>query len=52
VLVTAYVLAASFAIFKVTDLLTPSRVEEDQEQLGLDISQHGEQLVLPSVTPV
>ena len=29
-------------LYKVTDLIIPLRVDEDQEAEGLDISQHGE----------
>ena len=32
----------TLVIYKITDLIIPLRVSEDQEMLGLDISQHGE----------
>ena len=50
VLITAYVAIASYASFRMTDLLSPLRVDDLQEELGLDLSQHGEQLMLPTVT--
>ena len=50
VLVTAYVVIASYAAFRLTDLLSPLRVDDDQEEVGLDLSQHGEQLMLPRIT--
>jgi len=34
----------------VTDLIIPLRVSEEQEAVGLDISQHGE--VMQDLTPV
>jgi len=36
----------SFLLFKLTDYLIPLRVTDEQEQQGLDISQHGESVVL------
>lgn len=32
----------SFALYKITDMISPLRVTEDQELEGLDLSQHGE----------
>jgi Amt family ammonium transporter len=32
----------SFILYKVTDLIIPLRVTEEQERVGLDLSQHGE----------
>jgi Amt family ammonium transporter len=29
-------------LYKLTDLIIPLRVSPDQEELGLDLSQHGE----------
>ena len=29
-------------LYKVTDLIIPLRVSEEQEEIGLDLSQHGE----------
>jgi ammonium transporter, Amt family len=41
-LVGAYAFGGSWLLYKVTDALSPLRVEEHHEQLGLDLSQHGE----------
>ncbi len=40
--VGAYSFAATFAILKVLDLVVGIRVSEAEEELGLDITQHGE----------
>ncbi|ANH82165.1 ammonia channel protein [Niabella ginsenosidivorans] len=42
--VIVYVLVVSFILLKVTDLITPLRVTEEEEIEGLDLSQHGESL--------
>ncbi len=42
--VIVFVLAASFILLKITDLITPLRASEDEELEGLDRSQHGESL--------
>ena len=34
----------SWALLKLTDIITPLRVSEEDERIGLDISQHGESL--------
>jgi Amt family ammonium transporter len=34
----------SYALYMFVDLLLPMRVREDQEEVGLDLSQHGEQV--------
>jgi Amt family ammonium transporter len=34
----------SYALYMLVDLLLPMRVREDQEEVGLDLSQHGEQV--------
>jgi ammonium transporter, Amt family len=44
VFVGAFTFLGSWALYKLTDLFTPLRVEERHEQLGLDLSQHGETL--------
>ena len=41
-LVIVYTLAMSYFLFKIVNLITPLRVREDQEERGLDASQHGE----------
>jgi Amt family ammonium transporter len=40
--VAAFAFAGSWILFKVTDLIIPLRVSADQEEVGLDLSQHGE----------
>ena len=40
--VSIFSLGGSFILFKITDLLIPLRVSEEQELIGLDLSQHGE----------
>jgi Amt family ammonium transporter len=42
VIVSAYTFFGSFILYKITDLIIPLRVTEDQELIGLDLSQHGE----------
>jgi Amt family ammonium transporter len=43
--VIAFVVAGSFMIYGFVNLIIPMRVKEEQEELGLDLSQHGEKLV-------
>lgn len=45
VLVSAFAFVMSYVILKVTDLIEPLRVSEEDEKVGLDISQHDEFLV-------
>jgi Amt family ammonium transporter len=35
-------IVGTFAILKLVNLVVPLRVEEEEEVLGLDLSQHGE----------
>ena len=42
ILVGLFTFGGSWLIYKITDLLIPIRVREDQEMRGLDSSQHGE----------
>jgi Amt family ammonium transporter len=42
VIVGVYAFGGSFLLYKLTDLIVPMRVKEDQEAIGLDLSQHGE----------
>lgn len=44
-MVMAFVLVGSFLLYYVTNMLIPIRVKEEQELLGLDISQHGEKII-------
>lgn len=42
--VAVVVFIASFLLLKITDLITPLRVSDEDEMKGLDLSQHGESL--------
>ena len=42
VIVSAFAFFGSLILYKITDLIIPMRVREDQEKIGLDISQHNE----------
>jgi ammonium transporter, Amt family len=42
VFVALFSFAGSWLLFSVTDLIIPLRVSEEQEDIGLDLSQHGE----------
>jgi Amt family ammonium transporter len=42
VLVSVFTFGGSWVLYKVVDFVTPLRVDEHNEQLGLDLSQHGE----------
>lgn len=49
VLVSAFAFLMSFVVLKVTDLIVPMRVTEEDEKLGLDVSQHDESLIEATV---
>jgi len=40
--VSIFSIGGSFILYKITDAIIPLRVSEEQEYIGLDISQHGE----------
>jgi Amt family ammonium transporter len=42
--VSVFAFAGSLLLLKVTDLLSPLRVSDEEEKEGLDLSQHGEKL--------
>jgi len=42
VFVAAFSFLGSWLLYKVTDLIIPLRVSIEQEEIGLDLSQHGE----------
>lgn len=44
-LVSAFAFIMSFIILKITDIIVPLRVSEEDEKVGLDISQHDEALL-------
>jgi Amt family ammonium transporter len=50
-LVGAFTFAGAWLLYRVTDLITPLRVNEHHEQLGLDLSQHGESLHMAKLLP-
>jgi Amt family ammonium transporter len=41
-IVGTFSFGGSFLLYKLVDVIVPLRVSEDQEELGLDMSQHGE----------
>lgn len=43
-IVSFFAFTASYALFFITNKITPLRVSEEKEELGLDITQHGEYL--------
>ncbi len=43
-IVSIFTFGGSFLLYKITDLITPLRVTEHEEILGLDLSQHGESI--------
>ena len=45
VLVSVFAFGMSLLLLKVTDLILPLRVSEEDEKLGLDVSQHDEFLI-------
>ncbi len=42
--VSIFVIAGTYILLKITDFITPLRVSAEDELLGLDLSQHGEEL--------
>ena len=44
-IVFAFTFIVSLLLFKITDLIIPMRVREDKEKIGLDLTQHNEQLI-------
>jgi Amt family ammonium transporter len=45
VIVSAFSFIGSFLLYKITDLVIPLRVTDEQELEGLDLSQHGEHAI-------
>lgn len=45
-LVGVFTFAGSWVLYRLTDLVAPLRVDELHEQLGLDLSQHGETIAI------
>jgi Amt family ammonium transporter len=44
-LVGGYTFGMSYLLFKLTNLIIPMRVSEEAEEMGLDLSQHGESIL-------
>jgi Amt family ammonium transporter len=44
VLALAFIIAGSFLILKITDLISPMTVSSEEKLIGSDFSQHGENL--------
>jgi len=44
VIVGIFTFGGSYLLYKLTDMIIPLRVTEEQEHVGLDLSQHGESL--------
>jgi Amt family ammonium transporter len=44
-IVGVYTFVGSYILFKLTNFIKPLRVTEEAEDMGLDISQHGESYV-------
>ncbi len=49
VIVSVFSFGGSWILYKVTDLIIPMRVSEEQEIEGLDLSQHGETAIAPEL---
>lgn len=47
--VSAFAFGGSWVLLRITDMITPLRVSREEEQLGLDLSQHDEQLDHPEL---
>jgi Amt family ammonium transporter len=48
VFVAAFTFGGSYILYKFTDLIIPLRVSGEQEEIGLDLSQHGEVMQDPA----
>jgi ammonium transporter, Amt family len=52
VIVSVFSFVGSFLLYKLVDLIVPLRVPQEHEELGLDLSQHGETVGETAVAPV
>ncbi|MEN8137192.1 MAG: ammonium transporter [Bacteroidota bacterium] len=43
--VSIFTFGGAYVLYKITDFISPLRVNEEEEKLGLDISQHGESYI-------
>jgi Amt family ammonium transporter len=50
VIVVAFTMGGSYILYRVTDAILPLRVDEEAEDVGLDLAQHGE-AAMPSLLP-
>src|SRR5689334_1567773 len=48
VFVALFSFCGSWVLYKITDLVIPLRVSDEQEEIGLDMSQHGEMMQDPN----
>ena len=46
ILVSLFTFFGAILLYKITDFIIPLRVSEDSERIGLDLSQHGENLTI------
>ena len=46
ILVSLFTFFGAILLYKITDFIIPLRVSEDSEKIGLDLSQHGENLTI------
>lgn len=42
---SVFTLVMAFIVLKVTDMITPLRASEEEEEIGMDLSQHGEKVL-------
>jgi Amt family ammonium transporter len=50
--VAAFSFSGSWILYKFTDFIVPLRVSEEQEEIGLDLSQHGEVMQEAAAVPM
>jgi ammonium transporter, Amt family len=50
-IVSAFVIVGSYLLYRITDLIIPIRVTGEQEEEGLDVSQHGETAQVMVIPP-
>lgn len=48
--VAAFAFFGSLLLLKITDIISPLRVTEEEKEIGLDITQHGEETLINKVT--
>jgi Amt family ammonium transporter len=50
-IVTVFTIGGSYLLYRVTHAIIPLRVSHAEEELGLDLSQHGESVDFPEAAP-